>query len=177
MGQPPNTTAPLLLDHPQCAVWANGAAMVVEVRGAMSSEAIRALHQLSIGVSREHPTGVAMLSLVSGTSIAPQVDEHLRSTVLAMLRDPAVHLRASALVIPGSGLLRTLARSLLAGLVLLAGSPAAIRIFASIAEAETWLHAACQGQSIDLPPAGEIARQLAARRLADAAPTQQAAGR
>jgi hypothetical protein len=170
-------TPPPLLNQPGCGIWAIEAAMLIEWRGEFTTlEDVRRLHQLSAQLAEKYPKGIAQLSVVrdGGGSGPARVGQDVRSELMNLLRDESLRFRAGAVVLPGGGLRMSMVRSLLTGLALFARTSTPIRLFATVAEGEAWIHATCRNQQLSLPPLGSL-NKLAAEVALEMAPGQPSA--
>jgi hypothetical protein len=137
--------------------------------GAPTLPVVEAMHRATARLAAEHPTGIAHFNVVRRAAPDKPPQEDVRRILLGMLRDPSLHLVASALVYAEQGFLAASIRGVLAGLALFARPTTKLRFFGSIEDAERWLRRTLLDGGSSAPADGEIvaaARALQAELIA-----------
>lgn len=136
-------------------ITSTGNVLVIAWHGNATLEVVTRLEEASLQLARGH-RAIAHLNVVSQADRPAPMDEAARTRIIALLRDPAHRLAASATVFGDGGFVSAAIRGVLAGLALVAGTRAKVRFLPRLEAATAWLRTCLAEAGAPAPTDAEL---------------------
>jgi hypothetical protein len=128
------------MPDPTFAMRTVGPIVLVRWGGAAHASQVEALARASAEAARAHPRAIGHVNLVeTDMERTNELDDETRGAILRLLRDPALPLRCSSVVIPREGFQAALVRAIVGGLLLMSRTRTQVRVHASLRAGSEWV--------------------------------------